>query len=206
MKNPPTLSVRQFVLLRRALVKGMAGATSALSDMLARELLVAAENVSFVPVNQVPDMVGGAEAGVTSIYVAVEGEIKGHMMLIMELSSAYMLADILLEKDPGETQGLDDMDISALEEVGNIAGSFFLNALVDHADLNVRPSPPSCAVDMAGALLSCVLADVSKAAEQVLTMETVFSVSDQQIKGFFFLFPEPDSLDILLTAIGAANK
>lgn len=203
MGKPLTLTERQLRVLKIALNKGMAGATKALSEMLGKELLVAAVNVEFIPVNQVPYTVGGPDAGVTSIYVAVEGDISGHMMLIMNLPSAFSLADILLEKSPGETELLDDMDISALEEVGNITGSFFLNALIDHAELDVRPSPPSCAVDMAGALLSSVLADVSKAAEQVLTMETIFSISDQQIKGFFLLFPEPESLNILLDAIGA---
>lgn len=203
MGNLLTLTDRQLRILKVALNKGMAGATNALSEMIGRDLSVAAVNVEFIPINQVPDMAGGPDVGVTSVYVAVEGDIHGHMMLMMDLPSANSLADILLEKMPGETIMLDDMDRSALEEVGNVTGSFFLSALVDHAELDVRPSPPSCAVDMAGALLSSVLADVSKAAEQVLTMETIFTVSDQQIKGFFFLFPEPESLNILLKAIGA---
>lgn len=206
MGKPLTLTDRQLRILKIALNKGMAGATKALSEMIARELTVSAVHVEFIPINQVPDMIGGADIGVTSVYLGVEGDIAGHMMLMMSLPSANSLADILLEKAPGETVELDEMDISALEEVGNITGSFFLAALVDHAELDVRPSPPSCAVDMAGALLSSVLADVSKAAEQVLTMETIFAVSDQQIKGFFFLFPNPESLNILLNAIGANGK
>lgn len=197
------LSKEQLGSLKVALDKGMVNATNALSELLAKKISVSAPDVVFKPIREVPDLIGGPEAGVASIYVQVEGDVNGHIMLVMGLSSAFNLADILLEKQENETKELDEMDRSALEEVGNITGSYFLTSLVNHSQLDVHPSPPSCMVDMAGAVLSSVLADVSKTADQVLVMETIFSVRSQHIKGYFFLFPEPESLNLLLKALGA---
>jgi chemotaxis protein CheC len=204
MKQAATLSKEQIGLLQKAIFKGMNGAASALSDMIGKELKVTAPDISFIPINDVTDAIGGPEVGVVGIYLAVEGDITGHIMLIFHLKSAFHLADLLLEKAKGETTALDEMDLSALEEVGNITGSFFLSSLGDFVSLELRPSPPSSGVDMAAALLSSVLVDVSKAAEQVLIMETVFSVSDQHIRGFFFLLPEPESLKVLLNSLVSA--
>lgn len=202
MGTPTAISEEQINNLQKAVAKGMEGAAAALSDMIGKSLSVSAPQITLIPINDVSKTVGGPEMGVVGIYLAIEGDVSGHIMLLFHLQSAYHLADILLEKGEGETISLDEMDLSALEEVGNVTGSFFLSAVGDFANLELRPSPPSSNIDMAAAILSSILVDVGKAAEQVFLMETVFSVSGYKIRGFFFLFPEPESLDIILTAIG----
>lgn len=180
----------------------MLEAADALSKMLSKKISLYAPDVVFKSIEGVTNLMGGANAGIASIYVQVEGDIDGHIMLFMNLKSACTLADILLEKQKGETKDLDEMDISALEEVGNIASSYFLKSLTDHSKLNILPSPPSCMVDMVGAVLSSIIADVSKTTDHVLVMETIFLISSRQIKGYFFLFPKPQSLNSLLKALG----
>lgn len=201
METKTKISKEQLESLKKAITAGMNGAATALTEMIGKEINVTTPMVDLVVINDVSDLIGGPETGVVGIYISTEGDINGHIILLLHLKSAYHLVDLLMEKAKGETVALDEMDRSALEEVGNIAASFFMKTLGDYTSLEMVPSPPCLGVDMASALLSSVLVDVSKAAEQVLIMETIFSISSEYVRGFFFLFPDSESLEKLLTKI-----
>ena len=98
---------------------------------------------------------------------------------------------------PGTTTDLDEMEESAMGEVGNIMGSFFLNALSDATGLMLQPSPPAVMMDMAGAILDVALADILGDSDDALVVETSFSTEDRQIEGTLLVMPSPDLLRVL---------
>ena len=90
------------------------------------------------------------------------------------------------------------MEESALGEVGNIMGSFFLNALSDATNSSFLPSPPAVMMDMAGAILDVALADIIQESDHALVVETSFCTEDRQIEGTLLIMPSPDLLRVLL--------
>ena len=72
------------------------------------------------------------------------------------------LIDLQIGLVPGSTRNLGEMELSVMGEMGNITGSFFLNALADATNLTLAPSPPAVMVDMAGAILDIALAEIMK--------------------------------------------
>ncbi|MGB9826172.1 MAG: chemotaxis protein CheC, partial [Desulfofundulus sp.] len=115
---------------------------------------------------------------------------------------AYTLLDIILGRPLGTTSTLDELEQSALQETGNILTGAYLNSLNAFTQLGFRPTVPALAADMAGAVLDYVLAEFGQVADQVLLIETEFRAEGQEVTGYFFLVPEPPSLDVIFRALG----
>ena len=177
---------------------GAHNAISGLSQMLGQGVEVTGLKASRIPVNDIPDLFGGRDAVTVGIYLAVTGAAEGHMFLIYPPAIAMGLVDLLMGEPLGTTQSLEEMETSALGEMGNIMGSFFLNALADLTGQELMPSPPAVMMDMAGAILSSILADLSQQSDETLIVEASFSVADQHIDGIFVAMPSPDLLRVLL--------
>jgi chemotaxis protein CheC len=94
------------------------------------------------------------------------------------------------------------MEISALQEVGNILAGSYLNSLSTLTGLNLVVSVPSLAMDMAGAILSVPVILFGQVGDKVMLIETDFIEGSEHVKGNFFLVPDEDSFEILLKSLG----
>jgi chemotaxis protein CheC len=158
-------------------------------------------------------MAGGPESIVLAVYVGITGSMQGHALLLFSPADAHRLAAILLAGllGPGELPmeesadvlAYDELELSALQEAGNVTISAFLNELGMHLHEPVQPTPPQVVIEMAGAILDAVLLDLVSEADQVLAAQTTFSEGGRAIDGTLFVLPRPDSLRVLLDALGA---
>ena len=180
--------------------RGTDNAMSGLSQMVGSEISVTAFGLRRVPVAEIADIVGGPDVMAVGIYLTVSGSADGHLMLMYDPKIAAAFVDLLMMQEVGTTQELGEMEHSALGEMGNIIGAFFLNALADETGLDLRPSPPSVMTDMAGALLDVVTADILMTADETYLVETTFAVEGQEISGVFFVIPSEDLLRALVEA------
>ena len=178
--------------------QGSANAISGLAQMLGREIKINSLRVARIPVGDAPGLVGGHEALSVGIYLTVSGAATGHMFMVFHPKTALGLVDLLLGEELGTTQSLSEMEESALAELGNITGSFFLNALADITGLVLLPSPPAVIMDMAGAILDVALADIILESDYALVVETSFGTEDRQIGGSFLVMPSPDLMRALI--------
>lgn len=110
--------------------------------------------VSLVPIEDVPDMVGGADALIAAVFLRVYGNAPGNILFLMPKENALYMIDDLMCRARGTTQEIDEMDASALKEVGNILTGSYLNAFFHFTNIAMLPSIPALAVDMAGAILN----------------------------------------------------
>jgi chemotaxis protein CheC len=177
---------------------GTSNAMSGLSQMIGQEIDVRSFALRRVPVRSIAELVGGREAPAVGIYLAVDGVADGHLMLIYEPKIAFAFIDLLMGQPPETTSELGDMEVSALGEMGNVIGAFFLNAIADATGLRLSPSPPSVMTDMAGALLDVVSADLLLESDDTYLAETTFATADRDITGVFFVMPSEALLSELL--------
>lgn len=193
----------QFDVLREIGNIGAGHAATALSKLMQKEIDMKVPQVNIIPFDKVADCVGGAEAVVLAVFFRVEGDCPGNMFFILDLDSArYLLEQITgISKDVYEWE---ELEISALHEIGNILTGSYLSSLADFTQLNLQPSVPALAVDMAGAILSYGLIALGQAGDFALTIDTAFFEGNEKVKGNFFLIPDPESLPILFRSLGVS--
>jgi chemotaxis protein CheC len=178
--------------------KGTTNSMSSLSQMVGRDIRVASFALRQVPVAQISNLMGGPESMSVGIYLTVSGSAEGHIMLMYEPKMACGFVDMLMELPHGSTETLGEMEQSALGEMGNVVGSAFLNILADSTGLDLRPSPPTVMMDMAGALLDIICADILLTQDDAFVAETTFQAPDREISGMFFIIPNENLLRVLL--------
>ncbi len=162
---------------------------------------------------EVMAIAGGPEALVLAVYVGIRGSLSGHSLLLFSPQDAHRLARILLAGllGPGELPiettadclEFDELELSALQEAGNVTISAFLNELGMHLHEAVQPTPPQVLVEMAGAVLDAVLLDLCSEVDQVLAARTQFREGGLAIDGTLLVLPRADGLPVLLEALGA---
>lgn len=196
------LSGNQLDALREIGNIGAGNSATALSQLINRRIDMNVPKVTIVPLDEVPELVGGPEAVVVGVFLRVYGRAPSNILFLLPQECAFYLVDTLLGKKRGETQFLDVMDESALMEIGNILAGSYLNALFTFTNLALLPSIPALAMDMAGAILNVVLVQLGQMGDHALVIETKFESDDDGINGHFFLVPDPGSLETILTAVG----
>nr|WP_165874440.1 chemotaxis protein CheC [Pectinatus cerevisiiphilus] len=182
---------------------GAGNSATALSQLINKKIDMDVPNVSIVPLADVPNLVGGPDTMVASIFLRVYGKAPGSVLFLMPRESAFYLVEHLLGEQKSATDGeLTEMDQSALMEIGNILAGAYLNALSYYTKLTLLPSIPAMAIDMAGAILNVVIVQLGQMGDHALVIETQFLSEDEGISGHFFLVPDVGSLQTILNAVG----
>jgi len=169
--------------------KGITNAISGLSQMVQKKITVDSVSISRVPAKEVIDLVGGPETLIVGIYLNFSGAATGHLMLAHRPEVAYALLGMILGEEPVKRDDLSDYEQSALSEMGNITGSFFLNAIADTLGITLYPSPPAVIIDMAGAIMGIALAEILQESDEVMVVDTAFTTDDQSAGGRFMIMP-----------------
>lgn len=179
---------------------GAGNATTALAQMLQTKVDMNVPQVRLLKFSEVGEVLGGEEQIVVGIYLAVEGDITGSIMFILEQQAGKVLIEKLMGvKVPDE--GYDEIEISALQEIGNIISGAYLNSLSQLTNLKMLPSVPSLNIDMLNAILSVPAIEFGIMGDQMLLIQTQFT-DDVDLNGYFILLPDLDSYSKILEALG----
>ena len=184
--------------------KATTNAMTSLSQMTGQEISVTSFGMKQIPVAEISSLMGGPETISVGIYLTVSGSANGHIMLMLDPKMALGFVDMLMQVPAGTTQTLGDMERSALGEMGNVVGSAFLNTLADSGGLRLIPSPPTIRIDMAGALMDIVAADILLTRDDAFVAETTYRSPNREISGLFFVMPSEELLTALLESQRAA--
>ncbi len=178
--------------------KGISNALFGLSQMMGHEIEVTSLDLKWLPAKDAVGLLGGLDAVSVGVYLTIEGDATGHLLLIHEPRIAFQLIDLQLELPQGSTQQIGEMERSVLGEMGNVTGSFFLNALADTTNLVLMPSPPAVIVDMVGAIMNIPLTFIMAEQDNALVVKATFSTPSKQIDGTFMVLPTMDFMRTIL--------
>lgn len=180
---------------------GAGNAMTALSAMLNSKIDMKVPQVKLVEFKDVGSLVGGEEQLMAGVYLAVEGDITGSIMFLMELKTAkHLVGKLLFGMESGNDE-FTEMEQSAMQEVSNIITGAYLNSLATLTQLKIYPSPPALAIDMAGAILSVPAIQFGELGDHLLLIQTQF-YDEIEIDGYFILIPDLDSYHKILTSLG----
>lgn len=177
---------------------GGGNAATALASLLAGRVDMTLPDLQVVDVSRVADILGGPEQEMVGILVTFEGDIQGMMMFLLDKHFTRLLINTLLEKEIDSFEHIEEMDLSALKEIGNILAGSYIGALATLTNLSIHLSPPDIAVDMAGAILSYPAALFGTVSDKVLYIEEDFVRSEDSIRSHLLILPDPASLSRIL--------
>ena len=203
--NLNQLNDMQYDVLREIGNIGAGNATTALSQMLNQKMDMSVPKVALVPFNEISDVMGAEDQTVVGIMLGFEGDVEGMMMFLFDTRSAHYLVNTLMmrDKEDGVEEGADftDMDMSALNEIGNIVSGSYLTAISKLTNLKMISTVPEMTIDMIGALLSVPASEFGKYGDKLLLIQSQFGELDF-VNGYFLMIPELDSYDKLLASLG----
>lgn len=199
--NMNGMETMHFDLLRELGNIGAGNATTALAQMLNRKLDMKVPRVDLVGFDKLPSIICGEEELVVGIYLMLDEDVRGSMMFLLPEASAHNLVNQLMGRPEGADAPFDEMDMSALQEIGNIITGAYLSALSSLTNLTIGASVPYLAVDMAAAILSVPAIEFGKIGDKALLIQTQFG-DEIMIDGYFILIPELDSYDKILMSLG----
>ncbi|MDR2940229.1 MAG: chemotaxis protein CheC [Clostridiales bacterium] len=204
MQSFENLDSAHFEVLREVGNIGAGNAITALSKILGKKVNMTIPIINLLEFKDIATFVGGPENTIIGILVGISGDINGIMMFIIKLEQAKTLINILFgrESKNENIKDFDEIEISALKEVGNILSSSYLGSLSQLFNFKITPSVPYLSIDMANAILSVPAIAFSKVADKVLFIESVFDAEGKDVSGYFVLVPEMASFPVMLKALG----
>lgn len=203
MSTAVTLSRSEMARLHDMVTLAVRNVSRGMTEMFGASVSVEAAHVRMAPLAEASNIAGNPEAEVVGLYLAGEGRIRAHLLLMLPLATALSLCDVLLEEPPGTTAELGEMEVSALGEVGNIVGSYFLNSLSEQSGLRMDITPPGVLRDMAGAAVNVALFEVAMHTDEAVVIDADFQYQERHLPAWFLAFAEPANLRLMLTGKGA---
>ncbi len=199
--NLEQVSEQYYDVLKELGNIGAGNAMTALSQMLNCKIDMRVPKVELLEFNQVGEAVGGDEQIMVGVFLGVEGDITGSMLFLVEVESAKHLIDKIM---PGMTQAgteFSEMELSAMQEIGNIITGAYLNSLATITNLTIFPSPPALTVDMAAAIMSVPAIEFGIYGDNILLIQSQF-FDEVEIDGYFVLVPDIESYERILSSLG----
>jgi chemotaxis protein CheC len=186
----------QLDALRELANIGSGKASTALSSMLGRSVDITVPAARVLPMADAVSAVGDPEADATGVVLGVVGDMGASVLLLFTPQDAELMCGML-----GVEAGTEIGD-SALQEIGNIVGTSYINALAEMTGMALEPTPPGVASDMLGAIVQTVLAERAGASDAALLLDSDLVVEETDCSVSFLLMPDQGGVDQLLARLG----
>ncbi|MEN2464551.1 chemotaxis protein CheC [Ornithinibacillus sp. FSL M8-0202] len=187
---------------------GAGNAATSMSKLIQKKVDMEVPSIDIVAFDEVMEMVGGAEKIIVGILFQILGEAPGMVYLLFSMEEAETLVQEMTNNSEftlfseGEQ---DELAVSALQEAGNMIAGSYLSALSDFTNINMQPSVPHFSVDMAGAILTVGLLQVSEVYDYAIIINTKMNDTEKEQKGIngqLLLLPSPESFNKIFQALG----
>lgn len=180
---------------------GTGNALSSLSDIIGQQIDMELPAIRLLPYQQVPDLLGGSEDIQVGILLEATGDIEGMFMFLLSEDFTKTLLEALLGEPPADVTQLDDMERSAVCEVGNIMCCSYINALARMMDVKVHVSVPDMCSDMVGALMSVPMIRFANLSDEMLFIENKYRFGGKSVISHILFLPEVRSIEKILQAL-----
>jgi chemotaxis protein CheC len=198
MERTASFDEKLLEMLKSIANEGIDHAAHGFSGMVGRKIQFSAPVARLVPILTIPAIVGKPDNDAVGIYLRFSGTLDGQIMMIVPHQKALELVDLIMGVPEGTTQHLGSLERSALGELGNLCGSFFLNSVAKMVGADFRPSVPAVMVDMVGAILDIVVVTTGGIGEHALLMQANFMDGPRSVEADFWVIPDMKSLEALL--------
>jgi chemotaxis protein CheC len=172
---------------------GAAHAATTLSQMVGSTVQMSVPGIKAIDIAELGSFMGEESAAL--VVFELQGEIQhgGFVIFYITRESAIRLTNTMLGLTD-MNRPMNEMDESALLEVGNIMVSAFLDATAELLGFVMLPSPPAMTIDMAHAAMSSLIAGLGEEIDEVLLFSTELTCEEHKIDSDIIMMPESKTL------------
>ena len=179
---------------------GAAHAATTLSQMLGSAVEMSVPGIKTVDISQLSTVMGEESAAMVAFELQGEIEHGGYIIFYITRESAKRLTNTMLGLTDMD-RPMNEMDESALIEVGNIMISAFLDATAELLGFIMLPSPPALSIDMAHAAMETLIAQMGEEIDEVLLFSTELTCEEHKIESDIIMLPETKTLKKILALL-----
>ncbi|MEF8881612.1 MAG: chemotaxis protein CheC [Halapricum sp.] len=147
--------------------------------------------ISFAPITDVPKQV--SEETYVGTVVEFTGVPSGYMMVLFDEVSARNVAEAMMPVDV-EGEGLTDQHKMAIEELGNIMTSGFVDGWANVLQTSVDHTPPRLVHDMGRAIIDPLAAQVGQHQEHAFIIDSTMKTDDIEFEAEIHALPNEQEL------------
>lgn len=174
-------------------------------DRNARQVLgegnLKTHKASIIPLDRIPELLGGAEKLVVNVYMRILGEFTGSILLIFSKESALSLLEFI---DKGKGRVITVKEISEIESISRTLAGAYLDTIASLMKKRIFLSPPASSFDMANSVVDYVMINFAQETDKVFCIENEIECNEFKINFFTFLVHDSRSLDMIKEAMGQA--
>ncbi len=198
------LSDMQIDVLREVGNIGSGNATTALSSMVGKMIDIEVPKVEVLDFNDAIEAVGGPEKVIAGVLIRINGDIDGMIMFLFEQNLISLIEQTFFGEAPESIFSLNEAQMSALTEMGNIMAGSYVNAISQLAGMTIDVEVPVMTIDMLGAIMSVPAVEMGEMGDKLLFIDNNMIIDKTSIQSKMLLLPTIDSLDNLLGKLGVA--
>lgn len=184
---------------------GTASAATALSGIVNKEIRMSIPEVTILGYDASIRKIGDPEELVSGVLVHMSGDIKGCMLFIIKKPLVDVFMSSLLNKQIEDLLQLGDMEVSAINEIGNIMISSYINAMSSLIGVSIELSVPGIAVNMLGGILSVPIAEFGYSTDKLMMINGHFVIDGHTYDSNILMLPEIESLNFLMKKLGVSK-
>ncbi len=180
---------------------GASHAATSLSQMLMSEVQMTVPEVNIIDLSDISEFFGDEVCAL--VVFEIQGELVpgGYVLLHLPQKSAIQLTNTMLGMTDMDRE-FNEMDESAMLEVGNIMVSQFLDATATLLGIVMIPSPPAIAIDMGHAAFESIISLVlAPEINKVILFKTELSSTEHEIDSTIIVLPNAKMLNEILTLL-----
>jgi len=193
-----SMNALQHDVLKEVANIGAGHAATALSQMTQQRIMISVPEIRLLARSEVSTLIAEAREPVTLVSLHMLGDLTGETLLAFGGGADRVLASLLLSRPATPLEEpLSELEASAVQEVGNILASSYLNALASLMGLMLLPSVPRL---FSGPCAEAVeqRERVGTSSEMAFTINTEFQMEAASVEGKFLLLPDSASLRRIL--------
>ncbi len=174
---------------------GSGHAATALSQLLGRPVEIKYSEAILTVLAEAIDRIGAPMSRSAVVDTPIQAD-KGTVLLVFPDDTGEQLCRLL------GTSLSEEIGLTALQEVGNILATSYLNAIVEMTGMDLAPEPPTVEVDLLGQLLSQSAASNGSPTDPTVLMRSQLTIEASDAKFSFLFVPRIGSVDTLLERLG----
>lgn len=202
MKKFEELSSLEIDTLREIGSIGTGNAATSLSALIGMPVRIQQPEVRIMEYNEAIEWIGGPEPITAGALVGMSGQLSGIMLSVQQMDFVNLVLESMMGKTIQDYMELEELERSALIEVGNIMISTFINALSGLAGIEINLTVPAFTVDMQGAIMAVPMAEYGGQSNYIMTIGGNFICNGKEIPCRLLLSPDIRSLNFLLRKLG----